>query len=76
MNAHLPGETREETLSQGGGAIALLSGGDERSDLAFDAPATAHWQTARIKEADNIDVGPLTEADLQDNLFGPSNVPF
>jgi hypothetical protein len=32
MSANPPGETREETVSQGGGAIAALSGGDERSE--------------------------------------------
>lgn len=44
-------------------------------ELAFDAPATAHWQTARNEEADNIDVGPVTEADVHDDLFRPSDVP-
>jgi hypothetical protein len=45
-------------------------------ELAFDAPATAHWREARPREADNIDVGPLTEADLHDDLFRPENEPF
>ena len=45
-------------------------------ELAFDAPATVHWREKRPPEADNIDVGPLTEADLQDDLFRPSDVPF
>ena len=44
--------------------------------LAFDAPAMAHWRETRPPEADNIDVGPLTEADLHDDLFRPSDVPF
>jgi hypothetical protein len=45
-------------------------------ELAFDAPAMAHWRETRPPEADNIDVGPLTEADLHDDLFRPSDVPF
>ena len=45
-------------------------------ELAFDDPATAHWQEARPQEADNIDVGPLTEADLHDDLFRLENEPF
>lgn len=44
--------------------------------LAFDAAATARWQEARPQEADNIDVGPLVEADLYDDLFQPINEPF
>ena len=31
---------------------------------------------ARPPEADNIDVGPVTEADLHDDLFRPAEVPF
>ncbi len=45
-------------------------------ELAFDAPAMAHWREARPQEADNIDVGPVTEADLHDDLFRPAEVPF
>ena len=45
-------------------------------ELAFDTPATAHWQTARIQQADNIDVGPVTSADIQDDLFRPPDAPF
>jgi hypothetical protein len=44
--------------------------------LAFEAPATAHWREARSPEADNIDAGPVTEADLYDNLFRPLDAPF
>jgi hypothetical protein len=43
---------------------------------AFEAPATAHWREARSPEADNIDAGPVTEADLYDNLFRPLDAPF
>jgi hypothetical protein len=45
-------------------------------ELAFDEPATTHWREARPQEADNIDVGPVTEADLHDDLFRPAEVPF
>ncbi|MGB8369482.1 MAG: hypothetical protein WCF71_09360, partial [Verrucomicrobiia bacterium] len=45
-------------------------------ELAFDAPATAHWRETRPPEADNIDVGPVTEADLHDDLFVSSGNPF
>ena len=45
-------------------------------ELAFEVPARAHWQEIGLQEADNIDVGPLTAADLQADLFRPSDVPF
>lgn len=45
-------------------------------ELAFDAPAAADWRTARIDEADNIDVGPVTEADRHNDLFRSENEPF
>ena len=45
-------------------------------ELAFEAPATAHWREARSPEADNIDVGPVTEADLHNDLFRPAAEPF
>ena len=45
-------------------------------ELAFKAPATAHWREARSPEADNIDVGPVTEADLHNDLFRPAEEPF
>jgi hypothetical protein len=45
-------------------------------ELAFEVPARAHWQVIGLQEADNIDVGPLTAADLQADLFRPSDVPF
>jgi hypothetical protein len=45
-------------------------------ELAFEAPARAHWREARPQESDNIDVGPVTEADLHDDLFRPPDLPF
>jgi hypothetical protein len=34
------------------------------------------WQEARPTEADNIDVGPATETDLQGDLIEASGDPF
>ena len=45
-------------------------------ELAFDSPAKAHWRGARPEQADNIDVGPVTEADLHDDFFESSGNPF
>jgi hypothetical protein len=44
-------------------------------ELAFDAPATGNWREARPQEADNMDAGRVTEADLHDDLFEASGVP-
>jgi len=41
-------------------------------ELAFEDPAVTHWQQL----ADNLDVGPVTEADLHEDLFEPSENPF
>lgn len=46
------------------------------SELAFDDMAQVRWQESEQREADNIDVGPLTEADLQDDLLERSGNPF
>jgi len=46
------------------------------SELAFDEMAEVRWRESRPAEADNIDVGPLTEADLNNDLFRPENEPF
>ena len=45
-------------------------------ELAFEDPAVTHWREAKRQEADNIDVGPVTEADLHDDLLRPENEPF
>ena len=45
-------------------------------EIAFDASAGARWQESELQEADNIDVGPLTEADLNGELFATSENPF
>ena len=46
------------------------------TELAFDDMAEARWQESQPAEADNIDVGPLTGADLQEDLLEPSENPF
>ena len=46
------------------------------AELAFDASAGARWQESEQGEADNIDVGPVTEADLNGELFTTSGNPF
>ena len=45
-------------------------------ELAFDASAGLRWQESEAQEADNIDVGPVTEADLDGELFDTSGNPF
>jgi hypothetical protein len=44
--------------------------------LAFDEAAEARCQESRPTEADNIDVGPATETDLQSDLIEASRNPF
>ena len=44
--------------------------------LACDEMAQMRWQESQPAEADNIDFGPLTEADLQEELLNPSDDPF
>ncbi len=46
------------------------------TDLAFDESAEARWQESRPAEADNMDVGPATETDLQGDLMETSGDPF
>ena len=46
------------------------------TDVAFDESAAVRWQEAQPSEADNIDVGPLTETDLQNDLIEASSNPF
>jgi hypothetical protein len=44
--------------------------------LAFDEAAEMGWQESRPMEADNMDVGPATETDLQRDLMEASGNPF
>jgi hypothetical protein len=46
------------------------------TDLAFDEPAEMRWEETRPAEADNIDVGPATETDLQSDLMEAPGNPF
>jgi hypothetical protein len=46
------------------------------TELAFGELMEMRREESRPTEADNIDVGPLTEEDLQDSLFEPSENPF
>jgi len=46
------------------------------TELAFDEAAGLRWRESGADEADNLDVGPLTEADLQGSMFESSEDPF
>ena len=46
------------------------------TELAFDEPTEMRWQESRPAEADNIDVGPVTETELSDDLTETSSNPF
>jgi hypothetical protein len=46
------------------------------TEVAFDESAEARWEESRPMEADNIDVGPVTETDLQGDLMEASGNPF
>ncbi len=45
-------------------------------ELAFDEMAEMRWRESQPAEADEIDLGPVTEADLQHDLLADSNEPF
>ena len=46
------------------------------TELAFDESAAMRWQESQPIETDNIDVGPATGTDLQNDLFEGSGNPF
>jgi hypothetical protein len=46
------------------------------TELAFDKSAEMRWQETRPTEADNIDVGPGIETDLQSDLIEASVKPI
>jgi len=46
------------------------------TELALDETADMRWQESRPAEADNMDVGPATETDLQSDLMEASGDPF
>ena len=45
-------------------------------ELAFDDRAQVRWQESEAGEADNLDVGPVTADDLQEDLLERSENPF
>jgi len=62
-----PGETREETVSQGGGAIALLSGGDEHSEpesqtSSCTVATVLHAHTEGVAVAERGEAAPAAAA--------------
>jgi hypothetical protein len=44
--------------------------------LAYDESAEMRWQESRPTEADNMDVGPATETDLQRDLMKRRGIRF
>jgi hypothetical protein len=46
------------------------------TELACDEAAEMRWQESRPGEADNMDVRPATETDLQSDLMEASANPF
>jgi hypothetical protein len=46
------------------------------TDLAFDESAEPRWQTSQRTEAESINVGPVTETYLQNELFESAENPF
>jgi hypothetical protein len=46
------------------------------TELAFDESAEERWQESQSAEADNIDVGPARETDLQSDLIEAPGNPF
>ena len=46
------------------------------TELAFDESAAMRWEESQPTEADNIDVGPATGTDLENDLFEASGNPF
>ncbi|HEX4119508.1 MAG TPA: hypothetical protein VH619_02675 [Verrucomicrobiae bacterium] len=46
------------------------------TELAFDESVAVRWQESQPTEADNIDVGPVTETESQNDLIESSGSPF
>ncbi len=46
------------------------------TDVAFDESAEARWQASQRTEAENIEMGPATEKELEIDLFESSENPF
>jgi hypothetical protein len=60
---HLDTDTKKQMLAVNSALLRKFS------DLAFDEAADMRWRGSRPVEADNIDVGPLTAEDFQDDLL-------
>jgi hypothetical protein len=69
----VPVLSQEEKAQMTAAGSALLR---KFTDLAFDESAAVRWQESQPTEADNIDVGPVTAADLQADLGEASGNPF
>ena len=67
---YLDEETKKKLLSVNADLLRKFT------ELAFDEAAEARWQRLERREADNIDVGPLTADDLQGELLANSDNPF
>jgi hypothetical protein len=65
--------SKEEKAKMTAAHSALLR---KFTDLAFDESAEVRWQESQPTEADNIDVGPASETDLQNDLIETSSNPF
>jgi hypothetical protein len=65
--------SKEEKAQMTAAHSALLR---KFTDLAFDESAEVRWQESRPTEADNIDVRPTTETDLQNDLIDATGNPF
>jgi len=65
--------SKEEKVKMTAAHTALSRKFDE---LAFDESAQVRWQESSLAEADNIDVGPVKETDLQNDLIEASGNPF
>jgi hypothetical protein len=46
------------------------------TELALDEAAAMRWKESEAGEADNIDVGPAEETDLENELFETTDDPF
>jgi hypothetical protein len=69
----IPVLSKEEKAKMTAAHAALSRKFDE---LAFDESAAVRWQEAQPTEADNIDVGPVMETDLQEDFVEASGNPF
>jgi hypothetical protein len=69
----LPSLSQEEKAQLTAAQAGLLR---KFTELAFDESAEVRWEESRPTEADNIDLGPLTETELQNDLLESTGHPF